>query len=158
MHVGAGSGSGSKKSKGDVVELTDSNFDKEVLESKDLVLVEFFAPWCVNINYALFQISMHVSTSPWLRWHCGVPAGMATNWRVFVGAAIASAWSRSGPRLPRSSRASLRLRHWMRLNTRRWLASTASRAIRPSRSLAVWDQWMSPRPMADLMVICILEA
>lgn len=26
--------------------LTDKNFDKEVLESKDLVLVDFWAPWC----------------------------------------------------------------------------------------------------------------
>ena len=32
-------------SKEDVVELTDANFEKEVLNSKDLVLVEFFAPW-----------------------------------------------------------------------------------------------------------------
>jgi thioredoxin-like negative regulator of GroEL len=53
MHVssepafGAFAGSGSKKSKGDVVVLTDGNFDKEVLESKELVLVEFFAPWHV---------------------------------------------------------------------------------------------------------------
>ncbi|XP_015757411.1 PREDICTED: protein disulfide-isomerase A6-like [Acropora digitifera] len=30
----------------DVIELTDSNFEKEVLNTKDLVLVEFFAPWC----------------------------------------------------------------------------------------------------------------
>ena len=32
-------------SKEDVVELTDGNFEREVLNSKDLVLVEFFAPW-----------------------------------------------------------------------------------------------------------------
>lgn len=32
-------------SKEDVVELTDANFEREVLNSKDLVLVEFFAPW-----------------------------------------------------------------------------------------------------------------
>uniref|UniRef100_A0AAQ5Y1T1 Protein disulfide-isomerase A6 n=1 Tax=Amphiprion ocellaris TaxID=80972 RepID=A0AAQ5Y1T1_AMPOC len=37
------SGGGSKK---DVVELTDDNFDKMVLESDDVWLVEFFAPWC----------------------------------------------------------------------------------------------------------------
>ena len=30
----------------DVVELTDSNFNELVLESNDLWLVEFFAPWC----------------------------------------------------------------------------------------------------------------
>ncbi|KAL1431306.1 hypothetical protein MTO96_014328 [Rhipicephalus appendiculatus] len=36
------SGSG----KGDVVELTDSNFEELVLNSDDLWLVEFFAPWC----------------------------------------------------------------------------------------------------------------
>jgi len=38
---GSGGGSGSA-----VVELTDSNFDKTVLKSDDMWLVEFFAPWC----------------------------------------------------------------------------------------------------------------
>ena len=38
-----GSGSGDSK---DVIELTDSNFEKMVLESDDIWLVEFFAPWC----------------------------------------------------------------------------------------------------------------
>lgn len=40
---GGSSGGGSKK---DVVELTDDNFDKMVLDSDDVWLVEFFAPWC----------------------------------------------------------------------------------------------------------------
>ena len=31
---------------GDVVILTDSNFDETVLKSKDIWLVEFYAPWC----------------------------------------------------------------------------------------------------------------
>uniref|UniRef100_A0A1B6D3Y8 Protein disulfide-isomerase A6 homolog n=1 Tax=Clastoptera arizonana TaxID=38151 RepID=A0A1B6D3Y8_9HEMI len=43
---GGGGGSGSKGSADDVVELTDSNFDKLVLDSEDMWLVEFFAPWC----------------------------------------------------------------------------------------------------------------
>lgn len=30
----------------DVIELTDSNFNKLVLQSDDMWLVEFFAPWC----------------------------------------------------------------------------------------------------------------
>ncbi|GIX66927.1 protein disulfide-isomerase A6 homolog [Caerostris extrusa] len=30
----------------DVIELTDSNFDETVLESNDMWLVEFYAPWC----------------------------------------------------------------------------------------------------------------
>lgn len=30
----------------DVIKLTDSNFDKLVMESDDLWLVEFYAPWC----------------------------------------------------------------------------------------------------------------
>jgi len=42
---GGGSG-GSGGSSGDVVELTESNFKKLVLESDDMWLVEFFAPWC----------------------------------------------------------------------------------------------------------------
>jgi len=41
-----GSGGSSDGGSDDVVELTDSNFDDEVMGSKDLVLVEFFAPWC----------------------------------------------------------------------------------------------------------------
>ncbi|XP_043247248.1 protein disulfide-isomerase A6 homolog [Amphibalanus amphitrite] len=40
---GGGGGGGSDK---DVIELTDSNFDKMVIESDDIWLVEFFAPWC----------------------------------------------------------------------------------------------------------------
>lgn len=44
---GSGGSDGKKSGSGkDVVELTDSNFDKMVLHSKDIWLVEFFAPWC----------------------------------------------------------------------------------------------------------------
>lgn len=42
---GGGSG-GSGGSDKDVVELTEGNFDKLVLQSEDMWLVEFFAPWC----------------------------------------------------------------------------------------------------------------
>ncbi|XP_037100719.1 protein disulfide-isomerase A6 isoform X2 [Syngnathus acus] len=46
----SGSSGYSKQSEGgsekDVVELTDDNFDKMVLHSDDVWLVEFFAPWC----------------------------------------------------------------------------------------------------------------
>ncbi|XP_003971872.2 protein disulfide-isomerase A6 isoform X1 [Takifugu rubripes] len=38
--------SGSGGSKKDVVELTDDNFDQMVLESGEVWMVEFFAPWC----------------------------------------------------------------------------------------------------------------
>lgn len=44
-----GKSSSNSKSDGDandVIELTDANFDKLVLESDDMWLVEFFAPWC----------------------------------------------------------------------------------------------------------------
>lgn len=45
---GGSSGGGSKSGggSGEVIELTDANFDKLVLESDDVWLVEFFAPWC----------------------------------------------------------------------------------------------------------------
>lgn len=45
---GKSSGGSSSKSSSDedVIELTDDNFDKLVLNSEDLWLVEFFAPWC----------------------------------------------------------------------------------------------------------------
>jgi len=45
----SGGDGGKKKPTGDskdVVELTDSNFDELVLNSNDMWLVEFFAPWC----------------------------------------------------------------------------------------------------------------
>ncbi|XP_001602967.1 protein disulfide-isomerase A6 homolog [Nasonia vitripennis] len=42
---GGSKSEGSKDSK-DVIELTDENFDKLVLNSEDMWLVEFFAPWC----------------------------------------------------------------------------------------------------------------
>ena len=48
-NLGGGSGSGGSSSGGssdDVIELTDDNFDKLVLNSEDVWLVEFFAPWC----------------------------------------------------------------------------------------------------------------
>lgn len=55
-------GSGSKSSssggsKDEVIELTDSNFDKLVLQSDDVWLVEFFAPWC-KFSYQ-FLIAEH---------------------------------------------------------------------------------------------------
>ncbi|XP_059081134.1 protein disulfide-isomerase A6 homolog [Tigriopus californicus] len=40
------SGSGGSGSKDAVIELTESNFKKLVLDSDDMWLVEFFAPWC----------------------------------------------------------------------------------------------------------------
>merc|ERR1711994_15870 len=43
---GGKSGGGGGGAKGEVVELTDSNFKKLVLQSDDMWLVEFFAPWC----------------------------------------------------------------------------------------------------------------
>jgi len=47
QRLGVKSSSGSKSSgKSDVIELTDSNFNKQVLDSKDIWLVEFYAPWC----------------------------------------------------------------------------------------------------------------
>ncbi|KAJ8684102.1 hypothetical protein QAD02_019894 [Eretmocerus hayati] len=42
----ADSKSGGSKDSKDVIELTDDNFDKLVLGSEDMWLVEFYAPWC----------------------------------------------------------------------------------------------------------------
>jgi len=41
-----GSGGGKKGNPADVVELTTTSFDKDVMGSKDMWLVEFYAPWC----------------------------------------------------------------------------------------------------------------
>lgn len=49
VHFKKGGSSGSSGKKGDpkdVIELTDSNFDSLVLNSEDMWLVEFYAPWC----------------------------------------------------------------------------------------------------------------
>uniref|UniRef100_A0A915Q2K7 protein disulfide-isomerase n=1 Tax=Setaria digitata TaxID=48799 RepID=A0A915Q2K7_9BILA len=48
LGIGSSSSSSDKKkgSGNDVIELTDSNFEELVLHSKDIWLVEFFAPWC----------------------------------------------------------------------------------------------------------------
>lgn len=35
----------------DVVKLTDANFEELVVNSNDMWLVEFFAPWYVNVLY-----------------------------------------------------------------------------------------------------------
>lgn len=40
---GGGSGGGGS---GDVVVLTEDNYDSMVLQSKDIWIVEFYAPWC----------------------------------------------------------------------------------------------------------------
>lgn len=39
-------GRGESSSKKDVIELTDDSFDKNVLDSEDVWMVEFYAPWC----------------------------------------------------------------------------------------------------------------
>jgi len=51
VRAGVGGGekqgsAGKEPSNEDVIELTDGNFDRKVLESEDMWLVEFFAPWC----------------------------------------------------------------------------------------------------------------
>ncbi|VDM75010.1 unnamed protein product [Strongylus vulgaris] len=43
---GSGDHGGGSGGATDVIELTDANFEKLVLHSKDVWLVEFFAPWC----------------------------------------------------------------------------------------------------------------
>ncbi|CAF3609700.1 unnamed protein product [Rotaria sordida] len=43
---GGSSGSGSGNEGKDTIELTDSNFDSTVIDSEDMWLVEFMAPWC----------------------------------------------------------------------------------------------------------------
>lgn len=43
---GKRSGGSSKGDPKDVIELTDSNFKSKVLDSEDIWLVEFYAPWC----------------------------------------------------------------------------------------------------------------
>ena len=47
---GSGGSGGSQKTgdSKDVIELTDSNFDSTVLDSDDIWLVEFYAPWYVK--------------------------------------------------------------------------------------------------------------
>ncbi|XP_076456870.1 protein disulfide-isomerase A6 homolog [Babylonia areolata] len=42
----SGGGSGKAADPADMVELTDSNFEEEVLEHEGMVMVEFYAPWC----------------------------------------------------------------------------------------------------------------
>lgn len=39
-------GRSESSSKKDVIELTDDSFDKNVLDSEDVWMVEFYAPWC----------------------------------------------------------------------------------------------------------------
>lgn len=55
----SGSGGGSKSSTEDVIELTDANFDKLVLQSDDVWLVEFFAPWCKTTVTSFSNVFQH---------------------------------------------------------------------------------------------------
>ena len=43
---GSSGGSGGSGNNKDVITLTESNFDEMVMQSEDMWLVEFFAPWC----------------------------------------------------------------------------------------------------------------
>ena len=43
---GGGGGGGASGDEKDVVVLTDSNFEKTVINSDEMWLVEFYAPWC----------------------------------------------------------------------------------------------------------------
>lgn len=54
-------GIGPEQNSGDVIELTDSNFDKLVLNSEHMWLVEFFAPWCGHCKNLAPQWSMAAS-------------------------------------------------------------------------------------------------
>ena len=44
--VGGCQGRSGNERSGEIVELTDANFHREVMEAKQPVLVEFWAPWC----------------------------------------------------------------------------------------------------------------
>ncbi len=59
---GSSGGSGGSGSKDDVIELTESNFKKLVLQSDDMWLVEFFAPWCGHCKVKL-TLKRHVYKS-----------------------------------------------------------------------------------------------
>jgi protein disulfide-isomerase A6 len=62
---GKSSSSGGSKSsgaKGNVVELTDSNFENNVYNNKFGVLVMFFAPWCGTLRMIFLNISYSYRT------------------------------------------------------------------------------------------------
>lgn len=55
--------SGDYGAKDDVVVLTEKNFEKEVMQSGDYWLVEFYAPWCVLLMYAVYDSRVADSVS-----------------------------------------------------------------------------------------------
>lgn len=74
---------GDYSAKDDVVVLTEKNFEKEVLQSADYWLVEFYAPWCVfgmdkGALLAVYHIEVtdliavgYVCLCVWMNCRCG---------------------------------------------------------------------------------------
>lgn len=56
--------SGDYSAKDDVVLLTEKNFEKEVLQSGDYWLVEFYAPWCVfSVDKGILLSVYHIEVA-----------------------------------------------------------------------------------------------
>lgn len=113
---GSSSGGSSGGSKGDVVELTDSNFEKLVLESDDVWLVEFFAPWCKFLQ--IFSANF-------------------SDFHFRFKADIARASNQNGPRQQRISRARSSSELSTQQFTHRSLRNIKSRATQRSNSSRV---------------------
>ena len=127
----SGSGSSSGGSKGDVIELTDSNFEKLVLESDDVWLVEFFAPWCkfsqiFQANFSDFHFPFKADT--------------------------AKTSNQNGPRLLKISRARSSLELSIRQFTPRFLRNIKSRDIQRSNSS------LAARKAAQVLMITTVVA
>lgn len=83
---GSSGGSGSKSSGGSdaVVELTDANFEKLVLNSEDIWLVEFFAPWCGHCKSKIIN---------------QIVLSNCTNFSISKGKTLAPQWSKAAGEL-----------------------------------------------------------
>lgn len=164
-----GSSSGGSDGSSDVIELTDSNFDKLVLQSDDVWLVEvsaihLIAPFCLKFQM-LGCISFELISLFKVEWDQFVISRNLTTFLFITnfssllhGVDIAKTLHPNGPRPLKSWKEKLNWEHWMQLFISPKLKNTVFKDIQLSNSSqAVWNHAAMPSTsMVDEQPVILL--